>query len=94
MRGLLIFGALLMTAPAAAQTTPHWSLVIHGGAGVLERDRMTPEREASARAGLNAALDAGEKVLAAGGSALDAVEAAVKVLEDDPHFNAGRGVHL
>ncbi|WP_448660586.1 isoaspartyl peptidase/L-asparaginase family protein [Sphingomonas sp. CJ99] len=80
-----------MIAPAVAQDTPRWTLVIHGGAGVIERDKMTPEREAAARAGLNAALDAGSKVLDAGGSALDAVEAAVRVLEDDPHFNAGRG---
>lgn len=87
----LIGGLLLMTAPAVARDTPRWTLVIHGGAGVIERDKMTPEREAAARAGLNAALDAGSKVLDAGGSALDAVEAAVRVLEDDPHFNAGRG---
>ncbi|MDG5488742.1 isoaspartyl peptidase/L-asparaginase [Sphingomonas sp. BGYR3] len=80
-----------MSAPAAAQESPRWTIVIHGGAGVIERDKMTPEREAAARAGLNAALDAGSKVLDAGGSALDAVEAAVRVLEDDPNFNAGRG---
>lgn len=89
----LIFGALLMASPAAAQSTdtPRWSLVIHGGAGVLERDRMTPDREAAARAGLDRALAAGEAILAKGGSALDAVEAAVRILEDDPAFNAGRG---
>ncbi len=86
-----LLGALLMSAPATAQSHPDWTLVIHGGAGVLERDKMTPEREAAARAGLDAALEAGAQVLAGGGSALDAVEAAVKVLEDDPHFNAGRG---
>jgi beta-aspartyl-peptidase (threonine type) len=89
MRLALILGALLMSAPAATQS--RWSLVIHGGAGVIERARMTPEREAAARAGLNAALDVGQAILAKGGSALDAVEAAVKVLEDDPAFNAGRG---
>lgn len=92
MRLAILTGALLMTAATAhAQSKPGWSLVIHGGAGVIERERMTPERERAARAGLNAALGAGEKVLAAGGSALDAVEAAVRVLEDDPNFNAGRG---
>ena len=89
MRRALLLGALLMSLPAAAQ--PRWSLVIHGGAGVIERERMTPEREKAARNGLNAALSAGEAVLAKGGSAVDAVEAAVKVLEDDPAFNAGRG---
>lgn len=90
-RLFLIAGALLMSLPAAAQDKPQWTLVIHGGAGVMERAKMTPEREAAARKGLDAALEAGSKVLAGGGSALDAVEAAVKVLEDDPNFNAGRG---
>ncbi|WP_448501408.1 isoaspartyl peptidase/L-asparaginase family protein [Sphingomonas sp.] len=82
-----------MTIPATAQPQqrPEWTLVIHGGAGVIERDRITPEQETAARAGLNAALDAGSKILASGGSALDAVDAAVRVLEDDPSFNAGRG---
>ncbi len=89
---LLLLGALLISSPANAQTAkPRWTLVIHGGAGIIERDRVTPEQEAGVRAGLQAALDAGSKVLAEGGSAVDAVEAAVKVLEDDPHFNAGRG---
>jgi beta-aspartyl-peptidase (threonine type) len=89
---ILSIGALTMSTTAAvAQSKPEWTLVIHGGAGVLERDKMSPEREKAARAGLDAALEAGSRLLAAGGSALDAVEAAVRVLEDDPHFNAGRG---
>lgn len=66
----------------------NWSLVVHGGCGALQ---LTPEEEMAGRAGLAAALDAGEHVLAASGSAVDAVEAAVRVLEDDPAFNAGRG---
>lgn len=91
-RALILIGAIAMTAPAAhAQEKPGWTLVIHGGAGVIERERMTPEREKAARAGLDAALSAGERVLAGGGSAIDAVEAAVRVLEDDANFNAGRG---
>ncbi|HEU4959467.1 MAG TPA: isoaspartyl peptidase/L-asparaginase [Sphingomonas sp.] len=68
-----------------------WALLIHGGAGILERGKIAPEAEQGARDGLARALDAGSAVLSAGGAALDAVEAAVKVLEDDPHFNAGRG---
>ncbi|MHA0319938.1 isoaspartyl peptidase/L-asparaginase family protein [Sphingomonas melonis] len=68
-----------------------WSLVLHGGAGSIERHRLTPEQDAGARAGLSRALDTGAAILSGGGSALDAVEAAVQVLEDDPHFNAGRG---
>jgi len=68
-----------------------WKLVIHGGAGVMERDSLTAEQEAEIRAGLDSALAAGAAVLEAGGSALDAVEQAARVLEDDPNFNAGRG---
>lgn len=68
--------------------------MIHGGAGRFERARLAPEIEAGTRAGLSAALDAGAVVLAGGGAALDAVEAAVRALEDDPHFNAGRGAAL
>ena len=87
---LLILGALLMTAvPAAA--APEWSLVIHGGAGVIERAKLKPEVETAVRAALARALDAGQAVLAKGGAATDAVQAAVEVLEDDPHFNSGRG---
>ncbi|MBA17268.1 MAG: isoaspartyl peptidase/L-asparaginase, partial [Sphingomonas sp.] len=91
MRFLLWIGALLMPLAAQAQEKPQWTLVIHGGAGIIQRDRMTPEREAAAQAGLEAALKAGSDVLASGGSAMDAVEAAIRVLEDDPSFNAGRG---
>jgi L-asparaginase / beta-aspartyl-peptidase len=69
----------------------NWRLVIHGGAGVIERDRITAVEEQAIRAALGRALDAGAALLASGGAALDAVEAAVLVLEDDPHFNAGRG---
>ena len=69
-----------------------WSLVIHGGAGMQTRGAWPePATEASARDGLSAALAAGTAILRAGGSALDAVEAALIVLEDDPTFNAGRG---
>lgn len=68
-----------------------WTLLVHGGAGILRHDTVSAQTDAAARAGLNAALDAGGAVLAGGGSALDAVEAAVRVLEDDPTFNSGRG---
>lgn len=83
-----------MTAPiadAAAAAADGWTLVIHGGAGAMTRDTLSAAQDAAARAGLDAALDAGAAVLENGGSALDAVEAAVRVLEDDPAFNAGRG---
>jgi len=72
-------------------TLNHWCIAIHGGAGTLDRAKLPPEREAEYRAALGSALDAGVAALEDGGSALDAVEAAVMLLEDDPHFNAGRG---
>src|SRR6266550_5778823 len=66
-------------------------LAIHGGAGTIERSEIKPEKEREYRAGLEQALTAGYEILKRGGSSLDATEAAVRVLEDDPHFNAGRG---
>jgi beta-aspartyl-peptidase (threonine type) len=66
-------------------------LVIHGGAGAIPKERRTPETEAEVRAALAESLRAGQAILARGGAALDAVEAAVRVLEDSPHFNAGKG---
>ena len=68
-----------------------WKLVIHGGSGSMRRGALTEELDRLGRAGLEAALGAGETILAGGGSALDAVEAASRVLEEDPCFNAGRG---
>jgi beta-aspartyl-peptidase (threonine type) len=71
--------------------TKKFGLVIHGGAGTIDRANMTPEKEREYRAGLERALAAGYDILKRGGSSLDATEAAVRVLEDDPHFNAGKG---
>ena len=70
---------------------PAWSLGIHGGAGVIERAGMSPEKARAYRAGLDEALRAGAAVLDKGGTALDATQAAVRILEDNPLFNAGRG---
>ncbi len=66
-------------------------LAIHGGAGTIDRAQMTPERESQYRAVLERALAAGYQVLEGGGTSLDAVEGAVRIMEDDPHFNAGKG---
>ena len=74
-----------------ARAAATWQLAIHGGAGVLERGDLTVQKEAAFRASLSAALAAGAAILRTGGSSLDAVEAAVRVLEDDPLFNAGKG---
>ena len=68
-----------------------WGMVIHGGAGTILPEQMTPEREAEFRAKLTEALETGHAVLRDGGSSLDAVEATIRVLEDSPLFNAGRG---
>lgn len=71
-----------------------WAIALHGGAGQMAPDTLSPQDDAVARAGLAAALEAGMRVLRNGGAALDAVTAAVVVLEDDPAFNAGRGAVL
>jgi beta-aspartyl-peptidase (threonine type) len=69
----------------------NWRLVIHGGSGSMSPETLDAAAEQAARAGLDAALEAGSAVLAGGGSALDAVETAVRSLEECPSFNAGRG---
>jgi beta-aspartyl-peptidase (threonine type) len=91
----LVFLVLLLLSagvPArAAEAGKTWALAIHGGAGVIGRGDLKPGQEAAYRASLIAALNVGEQVLKRGGSSLDAVEATIRVLEDDPLFNAGRG---
>ena len=84
--------AVVAASPAGAQE--RWGLVIHGGAGAIRREDLSPGREAAYRAGLTRALMAGHAVLARGGTSLDAVEAAINVLEDDSLFNAGKGAVL
>ena len=92
---LVCGGALLATAaPTPAQEPNLISIAIHGGAGTLPRSEMTADKEALYRAGLEAALDAGYAVLERGGSSLDAVTAAVQLLEENPLFNAGKGAVL
>lgn len=75
----------------ASDRKPPLTLVIHGGAGTIKKDRMSPEREKEYHDALKAALDAGYEILESGGTSLDAVIAAVTVLEDSPLFNAGKG---
>lgn len=70
---------------------PDYALVIHGGAGTILREHLTPEKEAEYTAALNAALDIGEAILKGGGNSLDAVEQTIMFLEDSPLFNAGKG---
>ncbi|HSJ13554.1 MAG TPA: isoaspartyl peptidase/L-asparaginase [Longimicrobiales bacterium] len=105
-RTLLCLAAVLLAAcagsPPADQApvprpspvpvpVPNWGMVIHGGAGTIARASLSPERERDYHAALEEALRAGHRVLADGGAALDAIEAAVRVMEDSPLFNAGKG---
>jgi len=97
MRCLIVPLLALAVMTAHAEDTPavtakaKTALVIHGGAGVIERSALSKEDEREVRADLNRALDAGNAILAQGGSALDAVVAAIVVLEESPQFNAGKG---
>jgi beta-aspartyl-peptidase (threonine type) len=93
-RYLAVLAPALLAGPAegAAPEGARVVLVIHGGAGAMPRDKMTREKEAAYRTDLEAALRAGYKELQRdGGTSLDAVEAAIRVLEDSGHFNAGKG---
>ena len=92
----LFSGAIMATtfaggAGAQQPTAHHWAIVLHGGAGIIERASMNPATEAAYRASLAEATQAGAQVLDRGSTSLDAVEAAIRILEDDPLFNAGRG---
>ena len=93
---LPIFAALMAAQPqeTPAEAGPAsplaWSLAIHGGAGTIPRDIPESQKEQYLRS-LRAALEIGRKVLADGGTSLDAVEKVVRFLEDDPLFNAGKG---
>ena len=103
MRSLLLLSLLAIAMNTHAQSAaapanppqdaaqPKTALVIHGGAGYVARASLSAEDEAAARADLERALEAGHSILAAGGTALDAVQAAVVVLEESPRFNAGKG---
>jgi beta-aspartyl-peptidase (threonine type) len=99
VRNFLIWGAFALATTTGAQQFGRMSsvkenkigLVVHGGAGTMERGKMTPEAEHQYRTGIENALRAGWEILQHGGSSLDATEAAVRVFEDDPLFNAGKG---
>tara|TARA_B100001964_G_scaffold208358_1_gene240910 strand:+ start:744 stop:1667 length:924 start_codon:yes stop_codon:yes gene_type:complete len=68
-----------------------YGLVIHGGAGTITREKMSPEKEAEYRGKITEALTVGYEILEKGNSSLDAVEAVVRIMEDSPLFNAGKG---
>lgn len=87
----LLFAIMTASAENPGPPKSRTALVIHGGAGVIERSALSDEDERAIRADLDRALDAGNAVLSKGGAALDAVEAVILVLEDSPRFNAGKG---
>ncbi len=95
MKKTLIAAAIALgfatIAPGQETKTNRTMLVIHGGAGTITRATMTPELEQQYRAGLEQALRTGYAILAKGGTSLDAVEATIRVMEDSPLFNAGKG---
>src|SRR5438477_1762214 len=82
---------LLLVAACPFVASAKTMFVMHGGAGTITRQNMTAEAEAQIRAKLEEALKAGHAILARGGTSLDAVEASIRVLEDSPLFNAGKG---
>ncbi len=94
-RFMFLPACLLLSLAALAQQNTgakkKYVFVIHGGAGTILKSQMTGEREKAYIDALNLALDKGSAVLANGGTALDAVEAAVRLMEDNPLFNAGKG---
>ncbi|MGV3587284.1 MAG: isoaspartyl peptidase/L-asparaginase family protein [Adhaeribacter sp.] len=101
LKSYLFFIGCLVSLVATGQTKPasakaadsknKITLVIHGGAGTITKQNMTPEKEKAYNEALNQALQAGYAILKKGGTSLDAVEAAIRVMEDSPLFNAGKG---
>src|SRR3989440_11276014 len=99
VRNLLVYGTFMLAAVAGAQQFGRMSsvkenkigLVVHGGAGTMERGKMTPEREHEYRAGVENALRAGWEILQHGGSSLEASEAAGRTFGDEYLFKAGQG---
>lgn len=95
-RAAALAGGLLAVAAAAVPPGPllenrPYAIAVHGGAGVIRMGSLSAERETAVRKALEAAVLKGKEILERGGSSLDAVEAAVKLLEDAPEFNAGKG---
>ncbi|UCG29028.1 MAG: isoaspartyl peptidase/L-asparaginase [Bacteroidales bacterium] len=91
-----MFVAVLLSACSrdvheTERTRPEYVIVIHGGAGVMDRSRITQEREELYRSKLNEALETGEEALKNGDNAISVVTKVINVLEDSPLFNAGKG---
>jgi beta-aspartyl-peptidase (threonine type) len=89
--GVILMCCLAVNISFAQTKELKYVMVIHGGAGTLNRKNMSAEKEVAYRAALTLALQTGYKVLTAGRSSLEAVEATIHILEDNPLFNAGKG---
>jgi beta-aspartyl-peptidase (threonine type) len=94
MKYLLLFWVLLIAFPVYTQNEPVYGMVIHGGAGVMSKDRMSQEQINAYRIALDSALEIGRAILKANGTALDAVEQTIRYMENVPLFNAGKGAVL
>ena len=91
MKRLISISIIFFLFSCAEKAEQPYGLVIHGGAGTITRENMSTEKEAEYISKLTAALKTGYAILENGGSGLDAVEATIKVMEDSPLFNAGKG---
>lgn len=89
LAGVIMLGSIVESS--FSQDGKPVAIVIHGGAGTIRRETMTPEREKAYREALEQALKTGYSILKKGGTSLDAVEATIRVMEDSPLFNAGKG---
>ena len=91
MKRLISISIIFFLFSCAEKAEQPYGLVIHGGAGTITRENMSTEKEAEYISKLTAALKTGYAILESGGSSIDAVEATIKVMEDSPLFNAGKG---
>ncbi len=92
MKTIIVFSlSILLSQLNYAQSGSRYALVIHGGAGVMSQNTMTPEMEKEYILVLNRALQVGDSVLKSGGNSMDAVAKTIMVMEDSPLFNAGKG---
>ncbi|NOX52210.1 MAG: isoaspartyl peptidase/L-asparaginase [Gammaproteobacteria bacterium] len=91
LRVALVLFLAVATAFELQAADPGWGIVIHGGAGATLKENMTAEKERALQLKLSEVLNTGHTILENGGSSLDAVQAAIRIMEDSPLFNAGRG---
>ena len=87
----ILFTILIVVSVLFVKAQNKYAIVIHGGAGVMSKEKMTTEQQNNYKAKLNEALEVGDKLLKEGSDAVDVVVSVIKVLEDSPLFNAGKG---